>query len=296
MSITPILIIGAQKSGTSYLFRLLADDPVIARATSKGPNIFCKPANDTASFLSHFNLEPQHRFALDGSDPYMHVAGTAERVERRLGTDMPVIAVLRDPVERAVSAYLHEVKHGRELRTPGEVFDLPTGNLADIVDAEAVAIDRAWRRGDLQPHNPPEQRYCDSMFQFRFVGNSWYAHQLGPWLRLFPNLRFVEFADLRARPVEVTARLRRWIGLDTSRTIESSQPQNETRLNPWKALRENRTLHHDYQRPGLVAVWARQRALFRELQGEKPPLPPTLANALRDEFTEFRKKEAARWI
>lgn len=291
----PILLIGAQKSGSSYLFRLIAQDPTIAQARLKEPKIFSKPMHDRDEFLSFFRIAPEHIFVLDGSVSYMHVAGTAEQVARRLGTIMPVLVVLRDPVERAVSGYLHEVKHGRELRLPAEVFDLP-GDLDDAVAAEDEAIQAAWRRGVVQPHNPPKERYRDPFFQFRYVGNSCYARQLTPWFREFCNMRLVEFDDLRADPVGVAARVRAWIGLDNTAPVEIKQARNPTRLSVLQALRENRALLHDYQRPGLLQVWNRQQTLLRQLRAEKPTLPLALAEKLRRSYTTFRHQELPSWL
>lgn len=293
--VIPILLIGAQKSGSSYLFRLIAQDPFIARARLKEPKILSKPMHDGTAFLSHFSIGPDHRFVLDGSVSYLHVAGTAARAAAELGTDIPVLAVLRDPVERAVSGYLHAVKHGRELRAPEEVFDLPHDPAAAIA-AEDRAIEAAWRRGLIQPHNPPSARYRDPVFQFRYVANSWYRDQLSPWLAAFANLRLVDFGALSSDPAGTAARVRAWLGLPATAPVSIRQATNPTVLSLWTALRENRALEHDHIRPGLFDVWCRQRALFRQLRSEKPDLPPGLAASLRREFEELRETESALWL
>lgn len=293
--VVPILLIGAQKSGSSYLFRLIAQDPSIARARLKEPKILSKPMHDGSAFLSHFSIGPDHRFVLDGSVSYLHVAGTAARAAAELGTDIPVLAVLRDPVERAVSGYLHEVKHGRELRAPDEVFDLPP-DPAEAIAAEDQAINAAWRRGLIQPHKPPSARYSDPVFQFRYVANSWYRNQLSPWLAAFANLRLVDFAALRSDPAGIAAQVHAWLGLPATAPVSIRQASNPTVLSLWTALRENRALAHDHVRPGLLDVWGRQRALFRRLRTDKPSLPVGLAETLRGEFDLLKQEEAARWL
>ncbi|SFC96473.1 Sulfotransferase domain-containing protein [Thiohalospira halophila DSM 15071] len=295
MQATPILLIGAQKSGSSYLFRLIAQEPCIARAPLKEPKILSKPMHDGSDFLSHFSISPDDRFALDGSTSYLHVAGTAERAAAQLGTDIPVLVVLRDPAERAISGYLHEVKHGRELRAPDEVFDLPLDPAAAIA-AEDEGIEAAWRRGLVQPHNTASERYRDPVFGFRYVANSWYRHQLAPWLAAFDDLRLVDFEELRSDPGGITAQVRAWLGLPAAATLSIIQGTNPTELHPWVALRENRALAHDHIRPGLLDVWRRQRALFRSLKAEKPRLQAELAEALRREFDILKQEEFARWL
>lgn len=293
MSVTPILLIGAQKSGTSYLFRILEQDKRISRARLKEPKIFSKPIHDDDDFFAHFGMMPNHKYALDGSTSYLHVPGTADRVAQRLGTRIPVIAVLRDPVERAISGYLHEVKHGRELRPPEEVFNLPH-DLDTATEAEDVAIHQAWRRGEIQPHNQPELRYRDPFFQFRYFTNSFYRSQLTPWLELFPELKLVDFRELKSQPSMTAEKVFAWLGLSPVEHIEIPESRNQTRLNALKALRANRILMHDHSRPGFFKLWSRQRALFRQLKTSKPALPEDLCKPLRDSYEELFHEEITR--
>lgn len=290
-----VLLIGAQKCGSTYLFNMIAEDPSVARARLKEPKILSKPMHDGSDFLSHFCISADHRFVLDGSTSYLHVSGTAERAAAQLGTNVPVLVVLRAPVERAVSGYLHEVKHGRELRAPEEVFDLAP-DLATAMDAEDRTIEAAWRGGLIQPHNPPSGRYRDPVFQFRYMANSWYRKQLSPWFAAFPNLRLVDFRALRSDPVGIAARVSAWLGLRAPGPSGTRQATNPTVLKRVTALRENRALAHDYVRPGLLDVWGRQRALFRHLRAHKPSLPAGIAKTLNREFDLLKQKEAARWL
>lgn len=295
MSVIPILLIGAQKSGSSYLFRLIEQHPLIARSKVKGPKILSKPMHDGSDFLSHFEVQPNHRFVLDGSDSYLHVEGTSAIAESQLGSDIPIIAVLRDPVERAVSGYLHEVKHGREMRMAREVFDLPH-DLDAAVSAEDCAIHTAWKEGAVQPHLSPAERYRDQVFAFRYVKNSRYAKELQQWERRFPNLRLVEFSQLRTDPAGVAQMLFKWLGLPETFPIKTDLPSNPTRLRPWVAFRENLGLKYDYERPNLLAVWLRQRALFSGIKNEKPKIPGGLSDALHVEFDMIRGYDRAQWL
>lgn len=294
-AIKPLLLIGAQKSGSSYLFRLIEQDDQVARANLKGPKILSKPMHDGSDYLSHFNFGPQHRYVLDGSDSYLHVIGTAERASESFGPETPIIAVLRDPVERAVSAYLHEVKHGRELRIPEDVFNLP-GQLSEAIDRENALIESSWRRGLVQPHLSVPKRYRDQLFGFRYVKNSLYQHQLEPWLSRFSNVRLLEFSKLRDDPLHVISKVRDWLGLPSNSSVEIDVPSNPTELRRWRALLENRLLKHDYIRPSLISTWRLQRELFAKLEDAKPSMPEDLALSLRHEFYELKCKSTAEWI
>lgn len=291
----PILLIGAQKSGSSYLFNLMEQDPSVARARLKGPKILSKPMYAESNFYLHFNVGPDHCYVLDGSDSYLHVPGTAERAASKFGPDTPIIAVLREPIDRAVSGYLHEVKHGRELRMPEEVFNLPD-DLEEAVAAEGAALEAAWRNAKIQPQLAPTERYFDQFFGFRYVKNSRYLSELEPWFSNFANVRLVDFSVLRTDPDGVLERTRAWLGLSGAYTFKTDLPRNPTKLRYWRALYENRLLRYDHVRPNLLAVWRRQRAIFSKIKDEKPTIRGGLADALRSEFDSLKQTHSSKLL
>lgn len=207
-----------------------------------------------------------------------------------------MIAVLRDPVERAISAYLHEVKHGRELRPSEEVFDLPTTSPEEAVTEEPRRIEASWRKSLIQPHNPPEQHYRDPVFQFSYVGNSFYRLQLAAWIATFPQFYVLDFADLRENPSAAVDRVRAALGLGPRPPIRTDTSRNTTRLRLRVAICERLSLTHDYARvPAPMVLW-RMGRLFSTLRRERPTLPAALAESLRADFEWFRCETEQLWI
>lgn len=116
-----VIVIGAQRSGTTSLFRLLQGHPdVVWPLWIKSPHWFDVNFNRSKSwYLSHFplraRLRRRGRSRITGeAAPYYlfhpHVA-------RRIASELPhvrVVAILRDPVRRAWSHYQHEVARGFE--------------------------------------------------------------------------------------------------------------------------------------------------------------------------------------
>lgn len=287
----PIFLIGAQKSGSTYLFRILAHDPLVAQADLKEPKIFSKPCNDGSDFFSFFKPNSDQTCAIDASTSYLHVQGCAERVAARFGTDIPIAAVLRDPIERAQSAYLHEVKHGRETRPPGEVFNHPFDSLAEIIQSEDDRIKRAWHAGLLPPHGAPSERYKDPLFQFRYIANSCYSMQLVPWIERFPKLRLVEFSELRSNPDKVAYLTRAHFSLDTYITVPQNAPRNSTKLSAIKAWIENRNLHYDHYRPGSLKVLYKINKLINSYNQKKPHVNNSLAQLLKNDYEELHQRK-----
>ncbi len=120
------VIIGAQKSGTTSLYHYLGQHPDVFVSTVKEPRFFSHLARQAAglptpnagtitTFEAYLDLfaGATARAVGEASVSYLDVPGTAVQMHRYL-PDATVIAVLRDPVERAYSQYYMNVRAGRE--------------------------------------------------------------------------------------------------------------------------------------------------------------------------------------
>lgn len=110
------IVIGAQRCGTTSLFRVLNDHPDVVRPTvSKGIGYFdVNYAKGARWYRSHFPLRVTARLrtkgralAFESSGYYSFHPLAAERIASDL-PDVKVVLMVRDPVERAYSAYKHE--------------------------------------------------------------------------------------------------------------------------------------------------------------------------------------------
>jgi hypothetical protein len=109
------ILVGAQRAGTTSLFRALMSHPLIYSANyHKGVNYFdVNYARDFAWYQGHFpttaHLRKRSRgigaepITFEASGYYMFHPLAAERMAHRL-PDVRILAMLRDPVERAYSA------------------------------------------------------------------------------------------------------------------------------------------------------------------------------------------------
>src|SRR5438093_4320202 len=118
------LIIGAQRAGTTSLYRYLSRHPAVAPAVlAKGAHYF-----DTAFdrglpwYRGHFPTRMtaerirarEGTFATgEGSPYYLFHPLAAERIAAAL-PGVKLVALLRDPVERASSHWVHEAERGFE--------------------------------------------------------------------------------------------------------------------------------------------------------------------------------------
>lgn len=116
-----ILVVGAQRCGTTTMFRLLEAHPDLVRPTlSKGTGYFDDEHDHSWDwYLGHFPLRRPassrsvRPAAFECSGYYLFHPLAAGRIAAAL-PDARVVVLVRDPVERAVSAHRHEVARGFE--------------------------------------------------------------------------------------------------------------------------------------------------------------------------------------
>lgn len=203
------VIIGAQKCGTSSLYRYLADHPSVAPAVGKEVHYFdWHFARGQWWYRGHFPTylhRALHRARTGAqlitgeASPYYIVHPHAPRRLKTLIPRVKLIALLRDPVERTLSAYHHQARRGKESLSFVEAIDREPERLASEI--ERLARDATY--------NSFAHR------RFSYLTRGRYAEQLEAWLREFPReqiliLRSEEFFD---QPAAVFARVVGFLGL-----------------------------------------------------------------------------------
>ena len=197
------IVVGAQRCGSTTLFRLLSEHPDVVRPTaSKGIGYFdVNYGRGLRWYRGHFPLAAGHgpdKVTFESSGYYSFHPLAAGR----MATDLPgvrAVMLVRDPVERAHSAYKHEAARGFE--------DL---DFAGALEAEAGGLDGEVERMVADPdYQSFEHRH------HAYVGRGRYAEQVArldaelgrDHVHLVDADRF--FADPRTTFGELTD----WLGL-----------------------------------------------------------------------------------
>ena len=117
------IIIGAQRSGTTSLYRLLSAHPAVARPTvSKGIGYFdIHYDKGIRWYRGHFPIKIGAQLSTRSANPQVFESSgyysfhpmAAERIARDL-PNTKLVMMLRDPVERAYSAHRHGLVRGFE--------------------------------------------------------------------------------------------------------------------------------------------------------------------------------------
>lgn len=206
-----LLVIGAQRCGTTYLHDLLDAHPQIAMARPARPEPKVFVSDELAGrgrewYLStYFGHVTDETLLGEKSTSYLEFAEAADRAAAVLG-DPLVLVQLRDPIARAISHWAFSSDGGLETRP-----------LADVLAANL--------EGPL-PWDPT----LTSVSPFAYLERGRYVDYLGPWLRKFGDDMTVLLLEEVVADAEVLGDLYGRLGVDAAfRPPDGGTPVNESR-------------------------------------------------------------------
>lgn len=235
------LIIGAAKSGTTAVWHFLRQHPEIYMSPTKHTRFFSfeveepdfrGPAptmrgpsgknqgvpyaiTDADAYHALFDGVTGETAIGEASHSYLYQPRAAERI-RNYAPDMKLVALLRNPAERAFSHYRQMVRDGRE-----QITDF----------SQALAEEEARIRDDWWP-------------DFHYVQTGLYHGQLKRYFDLFrrDQLKVYFYEDLNSDPSGLSQDIFRFLGVD-----DAFVPQAAARYNASGTPR-NKALHSSLQR------------------------------------------------
>ena len=234
MTLPNTILAGAQKSGTTALCRFLEQHPHCLVSEPKEPNFFSRAVN--LSRLDHYErcfraAEARHRIRVDGTTTYMADPAIAPRIRVSLGGDVKIIFILRSPLARTYSSFLHMLKRGHERRTADEVFlDLPDDpETAAIIERSAVQVAAARGRVVGRPYR---SLYDDVLWNYRYVGNSLYGALVRSYFAEFKpeNILILFFEDVTRDVAAAREALGRFLAIDPGLFPSKIAKGNPTRV------------------------------------------------------------------
>jgi hypothetical protein len=229
MTLPNFIIIGAGRSGTTSLYHYLKQHPQVFMSSIKETNFFTYDGAELKSSLSNefgkSNMFPIRTFeqycalfssardeqAIGEASPlYLYSQQAAEGIRRRI-PDAKLIAILRDPVERAYSSYLKYVREGVENR-----------GFEEAIRDERMGVNR------LSPSG-----------QWHYVTVGFYHQHLTHYLKYFDwsQIALYLFDDLKNDTAEVLRCIFRFLGVD-----DDFVPDISVRYNV-SGIPRNRVLH-----------------------------------------------------
>lgn len=206
------LIIGAQRCGTTSLYKYLARHPQFRSATlrTKGVHFFdTRYDKGLAWYRAHFPtiwyrawFRTRHGADLvtgEASPYYLFHPHVPYRIAQHL-PGVKLIVMLRDPIERTYSQYQHEASRGFE--------DAPS--FEEALDREPERLD-----GEVERMNADPDYKSLSHQHHSYMARSRYAEQLDVYRSLFPagQILAVKSEDFFSDPGLEYARMLEFLGL-----------------------------------------------------------------------------------
>jgi len=180
-TIPDFIIIGAQRSGTTSMFRCLMDHPCISPPSKKEIHFFdinymkgtrWYQAQFPSKYLyTYHKLVHNHRLVTGEASPYYIFHPLAAGRVQQFLPDVKIIAILRNPVDRAYSHYHHEVRLGIE-KLPFE---------------EAIACEEQRLEGEMERLNSDSGYYSHNHQHYTYLSRGIYHHQILKWVNNFPG-------------------------------------------------------------------------------------------------------------
>lgn len=226
------VVIGAGRSGTTSLQEYLCTHPQVFMCP-KEPNYFAFsdgriPEGPGAHWLRRTSITTAEAYAAlfaaagaaraigEASPRYLSTPSAAARLRDALGRDVRLVAILRNPVERAVSSYLAYRRDGYE----------PAATLEEALDDQERRRRLGWPFG--------------AFTDFGYAGRD-----LGRYLQCFPRdrVRVFLYEDLVRDPASLMRSLFEFLGVDPDHQVDVTRLHGQTGLiaNPALAFFWRRT-------------------------------------------------------
>jgi len=192
------LVIGAQKAGTTALYAYLRWHPGITGPSWKEVSFFDRHWwRGEAWYRGQFPLRAGGRLVGEASPSYLFHPLAAERA-RSLVPGARLIALVRNPVDRAYSQYQHEVVLGRE----------------PLSFEGALAAEEERTRGEAERLAADPRAFSRAWWDHTYAARGRYAEQLERWLAVYPReqLLVVGTEELGERPAETYASILAFLG------------------------------------------------------------------------------------
>jgi len=274
------MLIGAGKAGTTAIYEYLRQHPQVYMSPVKEPNFFAfkgekltfrGPGEDRMINATSITDPTQYQALFDGvsgekaigeaSQWYLYSEKAAVRIKEAFPT-IKLLAILRDPVKRAYSDYLHFVRDDRE----------PIDSFIAAIAQEQTRIDAHWGFG-------------------HYIRRGLYYEQVKRYFSLFDRqqIRLYLNEDLKTAPSGLMKDIFKFLEID-----ETFSPDTSFRPNV-SGVPKNKLLHRFLGKSNpirmLLEPYAPDRLrkamiTFKGNNLSQPPLPDEIRQELIPMFRE----------
>lgn len=222
------ILIGAPKAGTTSVYHYLKQHPEIYMSPQKEPRHFSYQAGVTrfdgpgdeavekivikswSHYLSLFSETKDEKGIGEASVDYLSSPIAPKQLYQKL-PHVKLIAILRDPIERAYSNFQHVVRQGRE----------PYLDFTEALAQEEARIQAGW------------------IYFWHYLDTGRYAKHLSRYFEFFPHeqIKIILFEDLVKNKHDVMKEIFSFIGVDPDFKVSMRKKHNAARAPASKSLK-----------------------------------------------------------
>jgi hypothetical protein len=220
------LIIGAQKSGTTPLYKFISQHPNIVYKDNEVHFFDINYQKGVHWYQSQFPKRTKDHFFIVDKSPYYILHPKVPELVDATYPDVKIIMILRNPVDRAYSQYMMNISSGQE----------------------PLSFEGALNAEDKRLAGEEEKLFTipyynsDQFRKFSYKTRGIYVTQIKRWLKFFPReqLLILKNEDLRENPDEVMEQVFAFLGLphffptqpreDNHSTYPPMSPETRKRL------------------------------------------------------------------
>jgi hypothetical protein len=208
-----LMIVGAQKAGTTSLKNYLSEHPEINAHIQTEFSFFIKDEEYNKGFDYAYDSQFQKKATankLIAKNVAMSLSDEGLQRLQEHNPNVKIVFIMREPVERAYSSYTMAVKDGWMKRDFNEV-------LACIKN----------------------KNYDDQLYRF-FIKHSYYPEQIERILKYFPasNVLYLRFEDLKENPIKVCEKVFNFLGIRSEFKPHVDIKHNVTKTIKYKGIQK----------------------------------------------------------
>ncbi len=255
MRLPNFIVIGAPKSGTTSLFYYLKQhtevylpekkelhyfsyDLLYKNAKGPGDATTIKAICGTRKEYESYYADSKNRKTIGEFSPsYLYFSEVSERIKKELGP-VKIIAILRNPVEKAHSQYMHQIRDNHE-----------TLGFNEALNEEENRKKKGW--SDI----------------WRYAESSLYSERVKKYISVFgkENVKVILFEDFVIDPASVLKETSSFLGIDPGFPFDTMKVYNRTG-NP-----KSRAVADFFSKPNYL------KAIAKKLIPDRVRIPMRLA-------------------
>lgn len=281
-------VVGAAKAGTTAIYHWLRSHPDVFLPSVKEPGYFAYSGGQAAPASGPYDPDYTRQIVLDKksyaalyakaghlltgdvSPVYLLDNQAAQRIAA-IRPDARIIVLLRDPVDRAFSQFMHHVRDSLETC---ETFE-------DALLQEEKRLAEGWSWG----HG--------------YATHGFYAAQIERYLKVFQReqVLFIEYQNLQTDPDDCWQQICWHLGIEPTVLVRNERVNSTENL---KTVSSRPKLTHCLRHPGVIQKGLKQvmpasfrKRLRKMLEGAERPVPvlsPDTKRALANRYLSERSR------